>query len=154
MEIYKFPAHPLQFNSPLMIIQSWEENMGSNKNRWIGIIIFSVLILTVGCSTSEEVVTYNINGTWNIALTNTADETMIWQITFTGGETNGTATDTYPLGGGTGIYTITGSSITLTMNYPMGPVTVTYNGSISSNNYMSGNWSSSGGPSGTWLATR
>ena len=128
--------------------------MDSNKHRWIYCIVFAVLILAAGCSTTEEVVAYNINGTWNIALTNTADETEVWQITFTGGDTGGTATDTYPIGGGIGNYTRTVNQINMTMTYMGGAITVTYNGSITRANYMNGSWVSSGGPSGTWLATR
>lgn len=121
---------------------------------FIAVVLVFAAFSAVGCNTTEEVPTYNIVGTWNIALTDTSNQTEIWQITFMGGTSNGTATDTYPFFPGVGIYSITASQITITMNYLGGTVTVTYTGTITSDNYMSGNWVSTGGPSGTWLATR
>ena len=110
--------------------------------------------LTVGCSTSEELITYNINGTWNIGVTEPGVFSFVWQITFTGGDTGGTATDTYPVGGGVGTYTITGTQISITMHYLGGLGSITYTGAITAANHMAGNWSSSGGTSGTWVASR
>ena len=121
-------------------------------------VLSLILILTVfsatGCSTTEEAVTYNINGTWNLGVTEPGVFSFVWQITFTGGDTGGTATDTYPAGGGTGTYTITGTQISITMHYFGGLGSITYTGNITANNHMAGSWSSSGGTSGTWVASR
>ena len=116
------------------------------------ILLVFATFLTVGCSTTEEVVAFNINGTWNLAVTEGITE--IWTITFTGGDTGGTVTDTWPGGGGIGTYTRTVNQITITMTYGGGWLTVTYTGNITSTNHMSGTHTTTIPTNGTWLATR
>jgi hypothetical protein len=100
-------------------------------------IIFLPILFNQGCKTAEEV--YDIRGIWNLTFwVPTGSYGVTFKITFTGSETSGTATDTFPSGPGTGIYSVNNTQVTIIMTYTTG--VTTYTGSFTTENDMSGTW--------------
>ena len=124
------------------------------KKGFILMICLSVLLLIGGCKTADQ--GYDIRGTWSIAIQlEGITLTYNWTITFTGSETSGTATDTSFGTIGIGTYTVNNDQVTFVLLYDSDiDFTVSYSGTITSDNAMNGNLVNSGSGNGTWTAAR
>lgn len=96
---------------------------------------------------------YNIEGTWTLEEQYEDESSFIVTVTFTGDSQGGTVVDS---DGGTGTYTVDGTQVTFTLEFPN--ITYEYTGLFTTEDLMGGNSNRivSGGTTspGIWIATR
>lgn len=121
--------------------------MKKNLKTTIFIIFLFILIGLSGCKKAQELILYNILGTWNYSQSYSGGTYDTGTITFSGTKSSGTFSlvnfynITY-----TGNYTVNDNNITTTGS-------IEWNGKLTSDNNMSGTWNYNG-ETATWEANR
>ncbi len=113
--------------------------------------LFVALIFSTGCKKK-----FDITGTWTITLSYVTPwpTTLQGTLTAVGDKSSGTATiDISGWDPGVGTYTVSDTSVTITVNWTGGNST-TCSGTAPSDNSMNGNITETYGATGTWTATR
>lgn len=119
------------------------------KKYLISTIVIFTALLAAGCTTTEEVVIFDFTGTWTL---NTDWDGNVENnpMTLTGSLTNGLVS-TPTIDNGT--YTSTNNHITMT--FYLGPLEFYFTGTVASNTYMSGTFTTNLiAGTGTWQAVR
>lgn len=124
----------------------------------IGLLFIAFLVFNSSCKNSEEGETFSILGNWNFTQTYAGGTTYTGgTITFAGSNTSGTVSANYPPSTqiGTGLYTVSGSTVNFTIYWPSAAYLDTHTGTINNNNSMSGTLvETPGDVPGTWSCTR
>ena len=124
----------------------------------ICMLFFAFLTFNTSCKSSEEEDSFSILGNWNISMTYA--ETYVYTggiITFAGSETSGLVSVNFPPDTeiGAGPYTVSGNSISFTINWPDAEWIDTCTGTINTDNSMNGTLvENPGNTPGTWTCTR
>lgn len=122
------------------------------------VLALAIFILNTSCKTSEEEESFSILGNWTINMTYAG--IYVYNggtITFAGSETSGIVSVRFPPDTevGTGPYTVNGSLVQFTINWPSAGWVDTCSGTIVNNNYMNGTLvENPGNTPGTWNCTR
>ncbi len=114
-------------------------------------LIFVLLVFLPSCKKKV----FDIQGTWNIHIVYAGTYVYDCKVTFAGSETSGTASCTCTPNTGTGLYTVTGSSIVFDITWVSAARLDEFTGTKIDDNTMSGTlWETPDNTSGTWTATR
>ena len=103
--------------------------------------------------TADEI--FDVNGDWSGEVDVSGSGEYAMDVTFSGGYYAGTTTgivDTIPPTGN-GNYAITNSSIEFNLDFGSGLI-MNFTGTINNDNNMSGDWTATWGPFGTWYLDR
>jgi len=124
----------------------------------VSLLIFVFLVFNSSCKTSEEEDTFSILGNWTINITYASIYVYTGgTITFAGSATSGIVSVNFPPDTevGTGPYTVSGSTVNFTINWPIAAWIDTCTGTIINNNSMNGTLiENPGNTPGTWNCTR